>query len=198
MNTQNILNSRGVKDCLKIRLAQDSLHELGVPRDSTYSPEAQLLEDPWEIKENFKRERESARQMEDLKKRKEKRKTTIKKVNPKTIVPILWADKTDSPQSPTTLSDGRGSYSLPVKLKSHPKRLKENEKMRQIYLNGEPLRKRVNAFALMKIFGKVCYIGRCGGGPFGIWECHDQDSEKFGIKKNFEITGEIVEHVRNM
>jgi len=185
MNTQNILNSRGVKDCLKIRLAQDSLHELGVPRDSTYSPKAQLLEDPWKIKT-------------DLKKRKEKRKTTIKKVNPKTIVPILWADKTDSPQSPTTLSDGRGSYSLPVKLKSHPKRLKENEKMRQIYLNGEPLRKRVNAFALMKIFGKVCYIGRCGGGPFGIWECHDQDSEKFGPKKKFEITGEIVEHVRNM
>jgi hypothetical protein len=39
MNTQNILNSRGVKNFLKIRLAQDSLHELGVPRDSTYSPE---------------------------------------------------------------------------------------------------------------------------------------------------------------
>jgi len=184
MNTQNILNSQEVKDFLKIR-AQDSLHELGVPRDSTYSLRAQLLEDPWKIKE-------------DTKKRKEKRKTTIKKVNPMTIVPILWADKTDSPQSPRTLSDERGAYSLPETPSPHSTRLAENRPMRNIYLNGESLRKRANAFALLKIRGKVCYIGRCGRGPLEIRECHDQDSTKFGPKKKYEITEEIEEYVRNM
>ena len=55
MNTQNILNSQEVKDFIEKQKSRAILHDLGVPPDnSTYSVEAQLLEDPWKIKEEMK------------------------------------------------------------------------------------------------------------------------------------------------
>ena len=55
MNTQNILNSQKVKDFFVKQEVQDNLHSLGVPYNSTYSPEAQKLEDPWLVKEENKK-----------------------------------------------------------------------------------------------------------------------------------------------
>ena len=50
MNTQNILNSQKVKDFFVKQEVQDNLHSLGVPYNSTYSPEAQKLENSQLIK----------------------------------------------------------------------------------------------------------------------------------------------------
>jgi len=113
---------------------------------------------------------------------------------------ILWSDKADI-ASPKYLEDERGRYSMPQPLRKHLKRLKQNEKMRQIYLNGEPLKNRqnysCNAFALLKLDGRVCYIGRVGKGSLGVWEAHEQGS-KYGSKKKFVIPEEFKEYIENM
>ena len=122
-------------------------------------------------------------------------------MNPHTLIPILWSNKTEEDSSPKFLEDERGRYSLPKPLKKHSQRLKQNENMRPIYLNGEILRNNdhrgCNAFALLKLGGKVCYIGRVGKGSLAIWEAHGQGL-KYGPKKQFEILPPRKDHIQNM
>jgi len=74
MNTQNILNSREVKDFNKKQNSQTIINELRAfparrwaQENSTYSAEAQLLEDPWKTKREMKERTEKKKRAEEMK-----------------------------------------------------------------------------------------------------------------------------------
>jgi len=191
MNTQNILNSQEVKNFIKSHNSQTIINELGVPQDnSTYSAEAQLLEDPWETKREMK---EATKQRMN---------TNIKKMN-KDLIRIVWVNDL----APEGLTDETGTYSL-VSVKPNNRTCDENgdnNKMKRVYRNnkdwqrkvGDPHCVRANAFALLKVEGKVCYLGRKGKGSLHIRQCYTNDPKQNG-RKVMDPTDQLKQQVRTL
>jgi len=181
MNTQNILGSTEVKDFHERQKSQTILHELGVPHDnSTYSAEAQLLEDPWKIKrEGQSRFAHKAPGSDEV-----------------------WVD---CPGFVRGLTDETGTYSLAY-TKPQPNRTcdanGDNNRMKRVCRDGKDWTDdshcaRANAFSLLKIEGKVYYLGREGKGSLHIRRCFIAgEDQKGGLFRG--PTDQMKQRVKSM